>query len=129
MLTYSSSATIEPSLLTRFKEFKENKLVYPKMEVLNYFLVAEKSFQNMRMDLINNNCTFEQVAETFIHNHKLAFLICHESNVHALVRLFFRTRFFFALNKINRDEQQFKTNDIDKSSRSVAMRDLVKNVM
>jgi hypothetical protein len=54
-LTSSSDETIEPSLLTHFKEFKESKLVYPKMKVFTYFLIAENYLSKIRLDLIKNH--------------------------------------------------------------------------
>jgi hypothetical protein len=55
--------------------------------------------------LIKNHVSFEQAAETFMQNRSLDLSICHENNLHALVRAFFRTRYFFALKEINKDEQ------------------------
>lgn len=121
----SSEETIEPSLLTHYKEYKENRLVYPKMEVFSYFVLAEQYFKKIKLDLMTNKINFDVAAEGFLTKHKLNLTMCHSNNVNALVRLFFRTRFFFALKMINKNENH---NSVDKSSRSIAMRNLVKNV-
>lgn len=127
-LTYSTNERIDPSLLTCFKEFKENKLVYPQLKVFSYFLTAEKYFRQIRLELLENKSNFEQAAETFLANHILLDLsLCHDNHFKALVRVFFRTRFFFALKELNKNRLP-KVNTVDRSSRSVAMRDLVKNV-
>jgi hypothetical protein len=75
------------------------------MEVFSYFLIAENYLSTIRLDLIKNHVSFEQAAETFMQNRSLDLSICHENNLHALVRAFFRTRYFFALKEINKDEQ------------------------
>ncbi|XP_031335055.1 uncharacterized protein LOC116164931 [Photinus pyralis] len=96
--------------LTQLKEYKENVLLFPKVQLFDYILIAE---------------TFFRKQARIIRKPKT----CHSNIIDDIVSLYFRTRFFLALKNHNDVEmKKINVTENTRSSRSVAMRALVKNV-
>ncbi|KAF5297581.1 hypothetical protein FQA39_LY12057 [Lamprigera yunnana] len=65
-MTYPFDNQNEVLKLTTLKSYKENDLIYSKLEVFNYFLGTEEYFIEFKLDLLNNNIHYEDISKSFL---------------------------------------------------------------
>lgn len=108
---------------TTLRQYKENTLIFPTMDIYNVIYKCELLFRKNEINLISNKLKVSDFVESFLQEYPTYFIPPCHNIAYKLVKNFVITRIHFSLKKECNDIVKAAT----KSSRSVAMKISVSN--
>jgi len=112
-----------PSFFIKLREYKDNILIFPSIEIYNIIYKCELLFRRNEHSLISNKLKLIEFVQMFLNNCCTDFVPTCHNIVYKLIKTFVIARIHFTLKKENIDITELNTH----SSRSVAMKSYVKN--
>lgn len=109
------------SLYSKLREYKENVLTFPSMDIFNVMYKCELFFQKNEIHLISNKLKITDFIEIFLRNCPTDFVPpCHDI-INKLVKHFVIARIHFSLKSKYNNTVKVTVH----SSRSVAMKESI----
>lgn len=106
------------SLFSTLREYKENILIFPSMEIFNIIYKCELLFRKHETDLISNNFIVTDFVQMLVKDLSISFVPPCHNIVYKLIRSFITARIYFSLRSPNNNLTEAVVN----SSKSVAMK-------
>jgi len=110
------------SLFSKLREYKENVLIFPTMDIYNIIYKCELLFRKNETKLISNKQQIIQFVQMFLQDCPTTFIPSCHNIIYKLIKTFVIARIHFSLKK---ETINMKNGN---SSRSVAMKAYINNV-